>query len=560
MKNLKYITIALSLMLVIGGCAKIDKTYQDKSDANQLKTLMVTFANGTGSFKPVEAEPYPDNLTVEIPWYYPDGSLTETKIDSLFLTATLPNSAYLSPTFGVTNLTSPKTFTLTAQNGDQHNYAITAVRKRSNKKEIKSFKLNEANIDCIINNNRVIIPASEVNLSGQTATFELSYYAKISPNPEVARDYSSPVNFTVTADDGSTFVYTVETGIPILADHGFTSVKTLWSKSAGDLGFVDYQNITISVSGDYLVLPFVNEWDAGSLAKYYNRNTGNYVGDLNVTGVSGLYAMANDSKGNIIGINNLYAGQNVCLYKWSSVTAAPVLLARTTDWSSVESNFYGRKLSVYGDLDGDAVIMATTDGALSWNNVAPNRILKWTVKNGVIVSQNPESSVYPTQWGNVAKAVPTGSQANSNYYVASNVPIFIDYIDGATNSKLYSFATPYLPETRDGVPALTYFEFNKAKFTAIADVSAYSGAMNIFDVTNPSDITKTPGSAAWDAFHVFDGSNDYIAAPSPNWNVTAEIAVGPVSSDGVKMTVYFLVTNGGINAYELNCISGFAKK
>ena len=129
MKNIKYITAALSMVLLISACAKIDPDYAVKSDAKNMTTLMATFADGTGSFKPAEAEPYPEDLTIEVPWYFPDGSYTETTLDKLFLTATLPNSAYMNPSFGVTDLTSPKTFTLTAQNGDNQQYTISAVRK-----------------------------------------------------------------------------------------------------------------------------------------------------------------------------------------------------------------------------------------------------------------------------------------------------------------------------------------------------------------------------------------------------------------------------------------------
>ena len=149
-----------------------------------------------------------------------------------------------------------------------------------------------------------------------------------------------------------------------------------------------------------------------------------------------------------------------CLFKWSSVTATPKLLARSTDWTPVESAFYGRKLSVFGDLDGDAVIMATTDGTTAGS---VNRILKWTVKNGAIVSQDPVSIVYPKAWGWVAKAIPTGTKATDNYFVCSNLPIFIDYVNGSDNSILNSFSSNYLPALRDATPALTYFEFNNAK-------------------------------------------------------------------------------------------------
>jgi hypothetical protein len=553
MNKAKYLIFAL-LIIVINGCEKIDPTFAVKSKSNQMTTLVATFADGTGSFKPKEAEPYAENLTLEIPWYYPDGSYTETSLDSMFLSATFPNSAYMSPAFGLTDLTEPKTFTLTAQNGAEQNYVITAVRKKSSKALIESFKLNEANISCfVVTGNRVIIPFTTSDISSQTATVKLSYYAHISPDPSVARDYTNPVEFTVTADDGTTTVYTVQIGNAVKMAKGFSSCKLLWTQASGDLGFEDYRQISIAVSGDYFVLPNSNEWVGGSTMKYYNRFTGNYVGDMDVTGASGIYSVASDTNGVIVGINNLYAGMNVCLFKWNSVTSAPVLLAQSPDWTCVESLFYGRKLSVYGDLNGDAVIMSSTDGPNDWAP-GPNRILKWTVHNGAIVSPNPESYVYPTSWSWVAKAVPTGSQPTDNYFVTSNGPVFLDYVNGSTNTKISSFSANYLEAPRSGMPALTYFEFNKGKYAAIADISEYSGAMHIFDVTDPSLIPTSSSGSNYAKFHVYDGSDEYIASPSPNWNITGEIAAGPVSADGFTMTLYFLVTNGGVAAYELSCL------
>jgi len=543
--------IAVLCIILIGSCAKVDPQFTIKSKSKTLTALQVNFADGTGGFHPTTAEPYGTDITVEIPWYYPEGSYKETKLDSLFLTGTIPNSSYMSPAFGLTNLSSPKTYTLTAQDGEKQVYKITAIRKRSSSADIVSFKLKEADIDGVLVNNKVIIPYSNTDITHQTAVVELSYYAKIAPDPSVARDYSKPVTYTVTADDGTTKVYTVQVGTPVKLAKGFGTVKKLWYKSSGDLGFEDYRQISIATSGDYFVLPNSNEWASGSSVKYFNRKTGAAAGNLNVTGVNGIYAVANDINGKIVGINNLYAGNNVCLYVWDNVTAAPKLLARTTDWSSVASGFYGRKLSVYGDLSGNAVIMTTTDGT---DAGGANNVLKWTVTNGTVVSQDPEVITYPKTYSYVAKAVPTGPLPTSDFYFCSDSPGFIDYVSGTAKTVQYSFSSDFIANPRGNVPALTYFEFNNAKYAAVVDASAYSSAMHIFDVTDPSKISISSSSSAYAAFHVFDGSADYIACPSPNYNVTADVAVGSISSDGYTITLYFLVTNGGVVAYELNCI------
>lgn len=543
--------LALLLVSVFGACAKIDSKFAVDSDANTLTTVRVTFADGTGGFSPTVEEPYGDEITVEIPWYYPEGSYNETSLDSLFITGTMPNSSYMSPAFGLNDLSSPIAFTLTAQSGSQRTYTIGAVRKRSSRAEILSFQLNEAGLSAVVVNNRVIIPFTGDDVSGQTATVELSYYATISPDPSTVRDYSSPVVYTVTADDGTESTYTVELGTPVQLESGFGSVRQLWSRSSGDLGFEDYRQISIAVSGNYFLLPNSNEWVAGSSIRYYNRATGAQAGTLNTAGAERIYAIANDANGKVVGINSLYAGNNVCLYVWDNVNAAPRLLARTTDWSSVGGGFYGRKLSVYGDLDADAVIMSTTDGS---NAGGVNNILKWTVRNGAIVSQNPEVINYPTAFGYVAKAVPTGTQSTDNYLMCSNLPSYIHYVNGASNTRLNAFSTSYINNPREATPALFYFEFNNAKYTAVMDASAYSSAMHIFDVTDPSAISTSASSNNYSNFHVFDGANDYITSPSANWNVTGDFAVGPVSADGYTMTIYFLVTNGGVVAYELSSI------
>lgn len=551
MKN--YITICLLALTgsLINSCAKIAPAFTVKSGAKSLNTLYLTFADGTGGFSPTTAAPYPSDITINIPWYYPDGSYHETSLDSLLITGSIPNSSYMSPAFGLTDFTKPRSYTLTAQNGTKQTFNITVVRKRSSKALINSFKLNEAGITGVIVRDTVTIPYEGTTLTGQTATVEISNYATIVPDPSVPRDYSNPVKYTVTADDGTTTVFTVVLGTPEKLAKGFSTIKQLWTRSSGDLGFTDYRQISIAVSGDYFLLPTSNEWAGGSEVKYYARKTGTFAGSLNVTGVERLYSIGNDSKGRVVGINSLYAGNNVCLYEWDDVGAAPRLLAKTTDWSSVGGAFYGRKISVNGDLSGDAIIMATTDGS---NIGGANNVLKWTVKNGALLSQDPEVIHYPAAYDYVAKAVPAGSATASDFFFCSNSPSFMTYVDGTSHAVKSSFSSSFIQAPRGNTPALTWFNFNNANFAAVVDASAYSSAMHIFDVTDVSKIPTSSSDAAYAAFHVFDGSSDYIACPSPNWNVTADVAAGPVSADGFTMTIYFLVTNGGVAAYELSCV------
>jgi hypothetical protein len=547
MKVFRIIFIIIAA-LSINGCADVESTVNDSS--NVMSNLYVTFADGTGGFSPTMSEPYNNEVTINIPWYYPDGTYNQTSLDSLIITSTIPNNSLLKPSMGLTNFSSPIEYSLTNLKGDVQKYKVSVVRKKSSKAEILSFLLNETNISCIVTDSLVVIPFTKLDVSSQTATYKISNYAKISPDPSLAHNYTVPLKYTVTADDGTIAYYTAKIGRAIKLEKGFSSMKMLWSKSAGDLVFSDYAQISLAVCGDYIVTPLSNCWDSGSSAKYYNRSNGAYVGDLNVTGVSGLYALANDESGKMVGINNLYAGQYVRIYKWNSVTSTPELLINTNSWDCVGgSSFYGRNLSVYGNLDKDAVIMTTTDGTGGTNS-----ILKWVIKDGKVVSQTPELIKYGKSWGYVAKAIPVGTTSGSNYFLCSNYPSYIDYVNGPDNSIISSFSPNFLPSLRGLTPNLTYFEFNNSKYAAIIDASAYSGAMQLFDVTQTSLISTSCTSADYSKFHVFDGESNYLVCPNANWNVTGDVAIAPTSTDGFTKDVYFLLTNGGIVAYEMNCI------
>jgi hypothetical protein len=56
----------------------------------------------------------------------------------------------------------------------------------------------------------VEIPASDVDIADLTPTIENSAKASVSPASGVARDFTNPVTYTVTAADGSTKVYTAK--------------------------------------------------------------------------------------------------------------------------------------------------------------------------------------------------------------------------------------------------------------------------------------------------------------------------------------------------------------
>lgn len=86
-----------------------------------------------------------------------------------------------------------------------------APEVKSNKKDVLSFSLN--GVEGTIDNENRTIAVNYYDFLGAvtalTANIKVSDYATISENMAAAQDYTNPVTFTVTAQDGTTAEYTV---------------------------------------------------------------------------------------------------------------------------------------------------------------------------------------------------------------------------------------------------------------------------------------------------------------------------------------------------------------
>ncbi len=144
-------------------------------------------------------------------------------INALTLNFAISNKAKISPASGtVQDFTTPKTYTVTAENGKKQDYIIS-VNNLSDEK-----KIYRASIPALFQDGTGVITANSVtftlpfgtNLTNIAIEATLSEGATASPAFGVARDYSNPVQHTITAANGSKTIYTVtinhaaqETGI-----------------------------------------------------------------------------------------------------------------------------------------------------------------------------------------------------------------------------------------------------------------------------------------------------------------------------------------------------------
>lgn len=123
--------------------------------------------------------------------------------------------ATVKPGSGVIqDFTSPVTYTVTAEDGSTKTYTVNVINGKRTNKAITSFVFKDFNpiVAGIIDENAKSIVATipyGTNKTALTPTIEISAGATISPASAVATNFTSPVIYTVTAEDGSTQQYTI---------------------------------------------------------------------------------------------------------------------------------------------------------------------------------------------------------------------------------------------------------------------------------------------------------------------------------------------------------------
>lgn len=171
-----------------------DKSIYDFGTPPVAGTSSVVSNNGTGN-----------NITWTV--------LYSSNLASLAPTFTLADNATCVPASGSTQnfAGGPVNYTVTAQDGTTRVYAVTAVLAApSTARDILSFTTPSGNAVVSSNTATLYVPVG-TDVSALVPTIALSPFATVSPASGVPQNFTSPVNYTVTAQDGvSTKTYTVK--------------------------------------------------------------------------------------------------------------------------------------------------------------------------------------------------------------------------------------------------------------------------------------------------------------------------------------------------------------
>jgi len=167
-------------------------------------------------------------------------------------TFTISSGATVSPLATASqDFSAPVVYVVTAQDGTTtKTWTVTTTFVQSSEKEITAFKLSNAQIgNASINSSTgqilVTMPTGESLASLVPTIFTLSNSASISPTVSVAQNFANPVNYVVTAQDGTTKQWTV-TVVTVNPNLQFTAYE---AESADFTGKLDAQHAGFTGTG-----------------------------------------------------------------------------------------------------------------------------------------------------------------------------------------------------------------------------------------------------------------------------------------------------------------------
>jgi len=445
--------------------------------------------------------------------------------------------------------------------------------------DIISFSINNVN-GTITGTDILVVLSDTVQIDSLVPVIVVSEKATVNPLTNVVKDFTAPVKYTVTAEDGTTKkTYTVS--VLALSD-GIGSVKKIWSKNSNDPNWQMHNHAEPSLAlwGENLVMVQLNSYGSTEYKlRVFNKNTGDaLVGtsikltDASGNAVAGGPALTTDADHTtLISCNLAAVGADFSIWKWTSLSTTPAKMltcnnewdnrfaAAPGDWASA---WVGRQLTVKGNLETDAYIYATPSFS--------NTVLRWKVTNGAVTSQTPE------------KLLISGMN-NSNWEVNAGVAAF----DNTAGSKLLvsgtlcgtmlvnsSRSVEWSLDRAFGENACEFLKFNGKDYFSTLQLDAYAGATddNVpgawADIFNLAETAADPANA-WPASFKETTVNysKVMQADGPkvyfdNCKESADLICHEQTVTGLIHTlrVYVLGTNCGVACYELsNLAAGSAK-
>ena len=560
-KNILY--LLLGILALTSSCQ--DPEYVlPTADRQGITSLTALFTSGPYVDKEAVvytiADASVDKYVIPMPWYYPENSDNETSeyMKAMRIQAKLAPNCTIEPVLSILDLTKENYFTYTDAQGYKKQICITGERVKSTKCQLLSFSIPSEDITGIIDeDHKTVSLISAEDLSSCLADYSLSAHATMSPDPKTEPlNFNSPVELTVIAHDGVTKqTYTIQKAVPDKIPYGYRkgSETELFKLDMGVIGlpWTGANAPSLAVSGNNLVVCL---GDGTTTPAYYNASTGNKIGNVTLGSVSvaSLGCMTSDSRGNILLATKATNGKSFSIYKTSSVTTAPTLLTTYTNNTGLDM---GTKVSVQGDINTNASIIATCDGTASSGS---NKFVRWIITDGVLGS--PQVTVNGVgNWGAPAsntKVVTKGTTAQSDYFLSYYDSNILYWVNGTNNN-----ASKSLEDSDNGNSwamnnnCLDTRSFNNAQYLVLVCTAHFpqwggTPCLYMYDVTSDGSFTGTISTS--DALSFNPSLSSYNS--SDGVAATGDVLLAP-TTDGYKLRAYYVDNNCKvIGGYEFDCI------
>ena len=255
-KTTKLLCMALAMLMLMVSCTK-------ESDEKEILSFRFVSLN-------VEAFAESDGKTLVA--VVPSG----TDVTSLVPVILISEKATINPGSGVPmDFTNPVSYVVTAEDGSQAEYSVVVIVKAESGKKILSFRFEDIDIEADIDEDLKTVEATMplgTDVTALVPVITVSEKATIDPASGVSTDFTNPVTYTVTAEDGSQALYTATVTVeePIINDQPFVGI---WGVEKIEYYNIDYAgNPILESMTTYEFDP--NDYDNGIQLVYREDRTG----------------------------------------------------------------------------------------------------------------------------------------------------------------------------------------------------------------------------------------------------------------------------------------------
>ncbi len=429
----------------------------------------------------------------------------------------------------------------------------------SKRKEITSFELEGGclggNVTGDINGDNFTVRATVpfgTDVTTLAPMIGISQEASVQPTSETPQDFTTPVVYTVTAEDGTTQDWTViitvagEDSQPVLTLSSAVWALTTFQGTLPDW-FTSNGEDGIAYGNDHVYASFNHDQ-----IKFLDPANGDSRGDLDMTGVDGGSLKISDvetsADGSILACNVVdHNGNGTAtfkIYRWASETSAPEVYL---EYEVSDVVRLGDNLSVIGDVTGDAVIYTAYGRNFSAGQRGAD-VYRWEVTGGIL-NETP-TIIRSSDFGLSG----LGSRAHATALSVDDDVVWVNGndVDVATLSLTDGSIQQQLPnENRDLVDFFynNFVVFNLCDRTVIASVfprSANESRLLVIDVTNGLD-NVTADEVIY--------SEDFVQGnTTDNADASGNVTYNKVSESEAE--VYILITNQALAKFRLTLEAG----